>query len=128
MIGIGGPIAPAERLRNHRSIFLARQDRLVFAALLALKTIFLPAAVLFLAFDALLSLAAGKGTARLREALATGALATAFVFVCLATLPVAGSALRTSGGVDLGLWACLVGGVVAGPAAFAAAAWVASRV
>jgi hypothetical protein len=84
-------------------------------------------------YTAVVEAASGRVLANLYPAKAeapyrTVALATAFVFVCLASFPVAGGAFRTPGEVDLGLWICLAGGVVAGPAAFAAAAWVASRV
>jgi hypothetical protein len=85
------------------------------------------------AYTAVVEAASGRVLANLYPAKAevpyrTVGLATAFVFVCLASFPVAGGAFGTPGGVDLGLWICLAGGVVAGPAAFAAAAWVASRV
>jgi hypothetical protein len=84
-------------------------------------------------YTAVVEAASGRVLANLYPAKAeapyrTVALATAFVFVCLASFPIAGGAFGTPGGVDLGLWICLAGGVVAGAAAFAAAAWVASRV
>ncbi len=52
---------------------------LVVAAATALKTTFLPAVVLFLAFDALLALAAGKGTGRLRGAIGAGLAGLVFL-------------------------------------------------
>lgn len=52
---------------------------LVVAALVALKTTFLPAVVLFLAADALFALAAGEGRARLVDSLLAGAAALAML-------------------------------------------------
>ncbi len=52
---------------------------LVLAGATALKTTFLPAVVLFLAFDALLSLAAGKGAGRLRGAVEAGLAGVVFL-------------------------------------------------
>lgn len=67
------PFAGAPRLRR------AMPLGLVVAALVAVKTTFLPAVVLFLAFDALLAFAKGRDTARLGNALAGGALGALFL-------------------------------------------------
>ncbi|MGE5345160.1 MAG: hypothetical protein ACM3JH_04320 [Acidithiobacillales bacterium] len=52
---------------------------LVIAALVAIKTTFLPAVVLFLGFDALLAVATGRGTARLLDGLTAGLLGALFL-------------------------------------------------
>jgi len=85
------------------------------------------------AYTAVVEASSGRVLANLYPAKAeapyrTVALATAFVFVCLASFPLAGTSLQTGDGAPLGMLACLAGGVVAAPMAFAAAAWVASRV
>jgi len=67
------PFAGAPRLR--RAIPLG----LVVAALVAVKTTFLPAVVLFLAFDAFLAGAAGRDAARLKDAVAAGLLGMLFL-------------------------------------------------
>jgi hypothetical protein len=56
------------------------------------------------------------------------ALATALVFLCLASFPLAGTSLQTGDGLPIGMLACLAGGAVAAPIALVTAAWVASRV
>jgi hypothetical protein len=67
------PFAATGRIR--RAVPLG----LVVAALVAVKTTFLPAVVLFLAFDALLTAATGRGAGRLRDGLAAGVLGVLFL-------------------------------------------------
>ena len=52
----------------------------------------------------------------------------ALVFLCLATFPLIGAAADGETGFGLGLAACTGIGLVAGPALFALAAWVAAKV
>lgn len=67
------PFAGAPRLRR------AMPLGLVLAALVAVKTTFLPAVVLFLAFDALLAFARERDATRLGDALTAGALGALFL-------------------------------------------------
>ncbi len=67
------PFADAPRLLR------AVPAGLVIAALVAVKTTFLPVVVLFLAFDVLLSVARGRDAARLADALAAGLLGVLFL-------------------------------------------------
>ncbi|HSB88524.1 MAG TPA: hypothetical protein VLD63_00715 [Anaerolineales bacterium] len=84
-------------------------------------------------YTAVVEAASGRVLANLFPAKAEApyrmvALVTAVVFLCLATFPLAGSSFGSAAGIPLGRLACLVGGVVAAPLAFAVAAWVASQV
>lgn len=54
--------------------------------------------------------------------------ATAVVFLCLATFPLIGMATARSGGAWMGLLVCSGLGILAAPALFALAAWVAAKV
>jgi hypothetical protein len=58
----------------------------------------------------------------------TVALAAAVIFLCLASLPLAGVALEPRQGLGIGVLLCVGLGLVAAPLLFAAAAWIAARV
>lgn len=84
-------------------------------------------------FTAVVDAASGRVMANLFPAKAeapyrTVGLATAATFVCLAGIPLMGLIADPQEGMALGATVCVIGGLIAAPAAFAAAAWVASRV
>jgi hypothetical protein len=84
-------------------------------------------------YTAVVEAATGRVLANLYPAKAeapyrTVALVTALVFVCLASLPLAGGLVDSQEGASIGAAVCAVGGLIAAPAAFAAAAWVAAKV
>jgi hypothetical protein len=53
---------------------------------------------------------------------------TALVFLCLATFPLIGAATNNTNGAGIGLLACTGIAVLAAPALFALAAWVAAKI
>ena len=84
-------------------------------------------------FTAVVEAATGKTLANVYPAKAeapylTAGIVTALVFLCLALAPVIGWSVSGQSGLGIGLLVCAGAGVVAAPALFAFAAWVAAKI
>lgn len=127
------PTVPLEAVLSWQSQPGLRREQVREAALVHVPLYFFKYEYGDRTYTAVVEAASGRVLANLYPAKSEApyravALATALVFVCLASMPVAGYLAGIPDGLNLGALVCVVGGVVTVPAAFVAALWVASRV
>ncbi|OGS01950.1 MAG: hypothetical protein A2V88_08475, partial [Elusimicrobia bacterium RBG_16_66_12] len=124
------PSVPLETLLRWQAQLGAGPDQIAEAALVHIPLYTFKYRYQGQSYTAVVEAASGRVLANLFPAkeeapYRTVALATALTFVCLASVPVAGLIAGTPDGLSVGTAVCIAGGLVAAPAAFIAAAWVA---